>query len=128
MEVTFDPRTDCVFATVTGPVSPEGLLKAFSEACDKALERGSARILADLSELEGNLSASDRFKVGEGAAAQSLGRKWRVRPKVALVGKAPLMDGFGAMVALSRGLNVKTFSEVSQALDWLGAPEDLVFG
>jgi len=38
---------------------------------------------------------------------------------VATVGKPPVVDGFGALVAWNRGLVVKTFSESQEAMDWL---------
>jgi hypothetical protein len=121
MEIKFDSRTDCVFVTFTGPFSPKGLLQTFYEACDKAVERGSARILLDCSETDGKISIPDRFKVGELAAASSLGRRWKTRPQVAVVCKATMIgDGFGATTASSRGLNAKMFAGVQHALDWLG--------
>ncbi len=40
-------------------------------------------------------------------------------PKVAMVGKAPLIDGFAAWVASNRGLSAETFSELQKAMDWL---------
>jgi len=41
-------------------------------------------------------------------------------PKIAVVGKPPVIDGLGAVVASSGGVDVQTFSEVQQALEWLG--------
>jgi hypothetical protein len=121
MEVKFDSRTDCVFATIAGPLSPAWLLQVFYKILDAALERGLGLILVDFSTLDGNLTASDRFNLGESAAAYA--RSKNIRPKVAVVGKPPLIDGFGTVAASNRGLNAKTFSEVPQALDWLGLPQ-----
>ena|SRR5579863_2703891 len=123
MEVKFDSRTDCVFVTITGPMPPEGLLSVFYKIIDTAIERGLALILLDFSALDGTLTASERFNLGEDAAAYFLNKSRTIRPKIAVVGKAPLIDGFGAMVASNRGINAKTFSDVPQALDWLGIPQ-----
>jgi hypothetical protein len=120
MEVKFDSRTDCVFATVTGPVSLEETLQAFDKAFDAAVERGLGLVLVDFSQADGALTTHERYKLGEGGAAYSFSKSWKTRPKVAVVGKAPLVDGFGALTASNRGLDTKTFSEVQQALDWLG--------
>ncbi len=120
MEVKFDSRADCVFATVTGAVSLEELLKAFYETFDAAVEHDLGYILVDFSAVEGTLTTYERYKLGEGGAAYSFSKSWKTRPKVAVVGKAPLVDGFGALTASNRGLDAKTFSEVQQALDWLG--------
>jgi hypothetical protein len=120
MEVKFDSRADCVFATVTGPVSLEALLQAFNKTFDAAVERGLDLILVDFSEVDGTLTTHERYKLGEGGAAYSFSKSWKIRPKVAVVGKVPLVDGFGALTASNRGLDAKTFSEVQPALDWLG--------
>jgi hypothetical protein len=42
-----------------------------------------------------------------------------ITPKVATVGKLPLMNGFAARVASNRGLAAETFSESQKAMDWL---------
>jgi hypothetical protein len=120
MEVKFDSRTDCVFATFTGPISAEGLLQAFYKAFDAAVERGLDLILLDCSASDGTLTAVERFKIGESGAAYSFSKSRKLRPKVAVVGNAPLIDGLAAVTASNRGLNAKTFSDVQQALDWLG--------
>src|SRR5579864_4849608 len=122
MEVKFDSRTDCVFATITGSLSPAGLLQVFYKILDAALERGLGLILVDFSALDGNLTASDRFNLGESAAVYFSSRSRQLRPRIAVVGKAPLIDGFGATVASNRGLNAKAFWDIQQALDWLGIP------
>jgi hypothetical protein len=51
MEVKFEPRTDCVFATITGPMAPERLLPIFYKIIDAAVERGLGLILVDFSAL-----------------------------------------------------------------------------
>jgi hypothetical protein len=123
MEVKLDPRTDCVFATLTGPMAPEGLLQVFYKILDAAVDRSSGLILVDFSALDGTLATSERFGLAESAASYFLNKSRTIRPKIAIVGKAPLIDGFGAMVASNRGLNAKAFSDVPQALDWLGIPQ-----
>ena len=122
MEVKFDSRTDCVFASITGPIAPERLLPIFCKIIDTAIERGLGLILVDFSASSGALATSERFNIAESAAAYFLSKSRTIRPKIAIVGKAPLIDGFGAMVASNRGMNAKAFSDVSQALDWLGIP------
>ena len=123
MEVKFDARTDFVLATFTGPLSVEALLLAFSKTLDAAVERGIGLILADCSALEGKLTTAERFKIGEDGAAYAFSKSRKLRPKVAVVGKPPLIDGLAAVTASNRGLNAKTFSDVPQALDWLGIPQ-----
>ena len=52
--------------------------------------------------------------------------RWRItifsKPlafKVAIVGKPPLINGFGALVASNRGVAAETFSDSAQATGWL---------
>jgi hypothetical protein len=129
VEVKFDPRADCVLATFAGPFSLEELLEAFHKTYESATEQGLRLILIDCSGLDGMLSTQERFKLGESAVAYWLGKSpetnWLskpagIRPKIAIVGKVPLVDGFGALAASNRGVNAKAFSEVPQALGWLG--------
>ena len=123
MEVKLDSRTDCVLAAITGPIAPDRLLAVFCTIIDAAIERGLAPILIDFSPADGTLTTSERFNLAENVAAYFLRKSRTIRPKIAIVGKAPLIDGFGAMVASNRGINAKAFPDVPQALDWLGIPQ-----
>jgi hypothetical protein len=93
------------------------LVQDTCDTIDVAVERGVRLIVLDCSALQGNLTSSERFKVGESGAAYAFSKARKLRPKVALVGKPPLTDGFAIIVAANRGINAKTFSEVPQALD-----------
>ena len=103
-------------------MQPERLLPIFYKIIDTAIERGLGPILIDFSASSGALATSERFNLAESATAYFLSKSRTIRPKIAIVGKAPLIDGFGAMVASNRGTNAKAFSDVSQALEWLGIP------
>jgi hypothetical protein len=120
MAVKFESRTDCVFATFLGPVTAEVMLQDSCQTIDVAIERGQRLIVIDCSALQGNLTASERFKVGESGAAYAFTKARKLRPKVALVGKPPLIDGFAVIVAANRGINAKVFCEIPQALEWFG--------
>jgi hypothetical protein len=48
-------------------------------------------------------------------------RSRSITPKIATVGKPPLIDGFAARVAWNRGLIAETFLDVQKAMDWLKA-------
>lgn len=129
MEVKFDPRADCVLATFAGPFSIADLLAAFRKTYEAATDRGLGLILIDCCELDGTLTTHERFKLAESAAAywssksarmNWLGAAANSRPKIAIVGRAPLVDGFGALAASNRGVNAKAFSELPHALGWLG--------
>jgi hypothetical protein len=109
-----------VFATLTGSHSLEEVLKAFHGAYEAAFCRGLGLILIDCSGLDGELTTVERFELGESGATYWSQKAWRIMPRIAVVGKAPVIDGFAALVASNRGVEAQTFSEVQQALDWLG--------
>jgi hypothetical protein len=89
--------------------------------CDAALEKGLDKILVDCFALEGELSTLERYKLGCTIAEYCKSRS--MNPKVATVGKLPVIDGFAALVASNRGLIAETFTELPPALDWLNAFE-----
>lgn len=80
--------------------------------------------LVDCRGLQGELTTFERFEHAEFAAEAlkgilKTGKAHRVR--LAYVGKPPLFDTekFGETVAVNRGLNVKSFENVEEALSWL---------
>ena len=120
MEVKIELRTDHLNATFSGPLSQEELSQAFESAYDAAFNQGLRLILIDCSGLDGRLSTRDRFLLGKSGVAYWSTRSWKMLPKIAVVGQAPLIDGFAALVASSGGVNARTFSAVQDALNWLG--------
>jgi len=120
MEVKIEVRADHLNATLIGPLSKEELFQAFEAAYEAAFNQGLRLILIDCSALDGNLSTSDRFMLGKSGVAYWSSRSWKMLPKIAVVGEAPLIDGFGALVASSGGVNARTFPSTQEALNWLG--------
>jgi hypothetical protein len=118
--VKIESRADYVNATLSGPLSLQELLRAFEAAYSAAFDQGLRVILIDCSELGGKLSTGDRFSLGKSGVDYWSSRSGKMIPKIAVVGKAPLIDGFGALVARSGGVNACTFSAVQEALNWLG--------
>jgi hypothetical protein len=104
-------------ANAAGQVSLKEAINVFTKACDVAAERGLDRILVDCLSVEGELSTVERYELGRIVAERCRSRS--TNPKVATVGKPPLIDGFAARVASNRGLVAETFSESQKAMDWL---------
>jgi hypothetical protein len=109
-----------VLATMTGSQSIKEVLQAFEETFDAAFNRGLGLILIDCSGLDGELSTFERFSLGKSGVAYWSARSSKIIPKIAVVGKLPVIDGFGAVVASSGGVETRTFPEVPDALTWLG--------
>ncbi len=117
MDVTVESEDGVLVATAAGPVSLSEAISVFTKACDIAVERGADRILVDCLAVEGELSTMERYELGRSVAEYCSSRS--ITPKVATVGKPPLINGFGARVAWNRGLVAETFSELQKARDWL---------
>jgi hypothetical protein len=120
MEVKVELRGDHVNAALAGPLALEELLRAFEAAYNAAFDQGLRPILIDCSELDGEMSTKDRFLLGKNGVDYWSSKSWKMIPKIAVVGEAPLIDGFAALVASSGGVNARTFSTVREALEWLG--------
>lgn len=90
----------------------------------------SKKVLFDGRKLVGNPKIIERFYYGQ-FAAQSVA-EFRKRglprdPQFAYILKEPVLDPerFGETVAVNRGMNVKAFGSLAEALRWLGiAPVD----
>jgi hypothetical protein len=117
MQLTILPQDDFLLATAVGRVSIEEVLRVFKNVIDTATERGFDKILIDFLALTGRLSDIDRYDIGKTMAEYC--RNKSIHPRVAVIGKPPIVTGFGAQVASNRGLVSMTFSESQAALNWL---------
>ena len=117
MDLTLESRDGVLLATVTGRVSFSEALECWKKICDAAAERGCGKILFDALGAEGEISDLEKYEVSKIIVEYC--RQPSMSPTVAVVGKPPTITGFGALVALNRGLTVFTFSEQQSAMDWL---------
>ena len=92
-------------------------LEGCKNICDAAAERRFGKILFDGLAVEGELSMEERYEIGKTIAEYCRSRS--MSPTVALIGNPPAVTGFGAEVALNRGLLVVKFSERQAGMDWL---------
>jgi hypothetical protein len=119
MEVKLEPKAHYFQATFTGQASTSELLRCFYATVDAASRQGFSLMMLDLFAVEGSLSTQDRLELGENAAAYSLNKRWVARPRMAVVGRPLITDGFVSEVASTRGMNVRTFAQFQEALGWL---------
>jgi hypothetical protein len=117
LDMNVDSKEGVLVATAAGQVSLSEAISVFTKACDVAAERSGDRILVDCLSVEGELSTMDRYELGRTVAEYCNSRS--TTPKVATVGRLPVINGFGAQVAANRGLVAETFSESQEAMDWL---------
>ena len=119
MEVTLAAEDDILLATAAGQASVNEVMRVFKAVIDAAIEQRFENILMDFVAVQGNLSELDLYEIGKTMAEYCVSKS--VYPKVAVVGKPPIVTGFGAQVAWNRGLTSMTFPESQLALNWLRA-------
>lgn len=91
------------------------------EACKK---HQPSNLLVDFRKVEGQMSTMDRYNLSSVASKKYLDEKLTGKVsscRFAFLGNHPLVDPkkFGETVAVNRGLNVKVFTEIKEALAWL---------
>jgi len=113
----------------TGEFSLAEAKRTFLEILDAVLQHKSERILFDGRELKGDPDTIQRFLYGE-FAADAVRRCIKgcgipPTPQFAYVLQEPVLDPqrFGETVAVNRGMWVKAFDNLEDALGWLGVTQ-----
>jgi len=106
-----------LLVTASGTLAFDAALRALKQVCDTAKEKEVKKILVNALALDGELATVERYRLGV-EVAEYLHQR-HMSPRLAFVGKAPTMDGFGVRVAQNRGLTVEMFSTEQEALSWL---------
>ncbi|HJZ96057.1 MAG TPA: hypothetical protein VKE70_06100 [Candidatus Solibacter sp.] len=109
-------------ATVTGPVSLEGAVQRFQETFAFAAQNSARKILINTLHATGNLSLSERYRLATRVVQHYRSLKIGTHA-VALVGKPPLVNGFGLQVARNMGALALLFADTESALRWLTSPQ-----
>lgn len=98
----------------------------FVELLDEAVKTGAAKVLIDGHQLTGNPREFERFLYGEFVAWATVDimRQYNIRLRFAYVIREPLRDPerFGETIAVNRGMDVKTFEDMNEAMQWLNQP------
>lgn len=115
-----------------GEFDLEEAKRTFLEVIDAIDENRSEKVLFDGRDVSGNPTIVERFYYGEFAAeivnSSRQDRKWLVNPQFAYVLVRPVLDPLrlGETVAANRGMNVKVFDNLDDAVKWLElAPEEV---
>jgi len=109
-------------ATVTGPVSLAGAVQRLQETFAFAAQNSTRKILINTLDATGDLSVFERCRIATRAVHyyRSLNVGGHA---IALVGKPPLVNGFGLQVAQNMGALALLFSNTEPALRWLTSPQ-----
>lgn len=112
-------------ATSTGHFSVPEATRTFLEVIDGIIKYNATKVLFDGREITGEPLTMERFYYGEFVAQAVMnciisGKISHV-PKFAYVLRPPVLDPdrFGETVAKNRGMKVKTFETLEDAISWL---------
>ena len=117
MKSSIQQKANLLVATVSGQIGFARSFQIFKGIFDSAREKGCDRILFDCSAVTGELTTHERFLFGEEAAKHEHAGSFH--PRIALLGTAPTVDGFGVLVGRNRGMSARAFSVREEALKWL---------
>ena len=95
----------------------------FIELLDEAIRNGASKVLIDGRQMTGTPTEFERFLYGSFAAWATVDvmTQHKVWLKFAYVIHDPLRDPerFGETVAVNGGMDVKTFEDINEAVEWL---------
>ena len=106
-----------MLVTVSGSSNFDEQLRLLKQVCDIAAENQVTKILVNGLALDGELDTLERYRVGAEVAAYIHQRQ--MNPRLAIVGKPPVADGFGVRVAQNRGIATEWFLTQQEGLNWL---------
>jgi hypothetical protein len=126
MHLRIIPEAEFLSVVVTGEFSLEEAESTFLDIVGAVSENKSEKVLVDGRELSGDPRKIERFFYGDFAAQmyRDLIKIITSRaPVFAYVLQEPVLDPqrFGETVAKHRGMLVKAFDNLDDALGWLGA-------
>jgi hypothetical protein len=128
MPVSIQPESGLLRVIATGEFSLKDAESTFLEVLDAVARHKTGKILFDGREIVGDPETIERFFYGE-FAAHAVARRLIESgvlhlPQFAYVLHEPVLDPkrFGETVAVNRGMWVKVFDNVEDALEWLGLP------
>lgn len=124
MSITVRNEPAFLLAEATGIFSIKEAKRTFLEVLEAVERYQSGKVLFDGSRLVGKPSTMERFYYGEFAALEIcslVSRSGGEAPRFAYVLKPPVLDRhrFGETVAVNRGMIVKTFENIEDAISWL---------
>ena len=119
-------ESDLLRVIATGEFSLEEAERTFIEMLDAVEQHKKEKILFDGRQITGDPSIIQRFLYSD-FAARTVARYRRERsipnPQFAYVLREPVLDPrrFGETVAVNRGMRVRAFENLEDALGWLRA-------
>jgi SpoIIAA-like len=116
-------ESELLSVEASGDFSLESAKQAFLEMLKSVAQYNAEKILFDARNIQGEPLALERFFYGQFAATESrrIADEHKIVPRFAYVMQHPLSDQtrLGETVAVNRGMNVRVFETVKEAIEWL---------
>jgi hypothetical protein len=124
IELKTEPQPGYLRITFEGHFEPSLIDEVTSGVVENGVKHQSSKMLLDFRQVDGQMSTMDRYNVASIFAKKYLDQKLAgtiPSCRFAFVGNHPLVDPkkFGETVAINRGINIKVFTEMAEALAWL---------
>jgi hypothetical protein len=124
IELKIEPQSGYLRITFEGHFEPPLIDEVTSRVIENGVKHQSSKMLLDFRQVDGEMSTMDRYNTASVFAKKYLDEKLAGKIptcRFAFVGNHPLVDPkkFGETVATNRGINIKVFTEMTEALSWL---------
>ncbi len=113
IETFYNNKENYVSFVCKGDFVFDKFVNEFDKLADFCHKNNCRNLLFDMSGLNSPLPDWDRFKTGEAIADKLMGIK------LASFSKASFTNGFTINVAFNRGMDIKVFTDLEEALKWL---------
>ena len=111
----FERRNGYIYVKYSEPYQLQKFVTISKQVYNICLAEKYNKILVDISSMPGKVKPMERFKIGvEGALI------FRNIVKISVLYRAEEIDKFAETVGVNRGLNGRIFSDMDEALTWLG--------
>ena len=112
---TIERRNGYVFVEYSDQYNLEKVIDLAKEVFEICMAENYQKVLTSFLDMPGKIKQAERFQLGvQGALI------FGYKVKVAVVYRKEEIDFFAETVGINRGLHVHIFSEMNQALEWLG--------
>lgn len=117
---SYSADADAVMTTYAGVIPPDLLAEAVKGTMALGLEKGTSRFLADCTALEGGHSIVDLYFIGQLLEDAGISRSFREAIVLPQLQSAAAEVRFWETTCWNRGMDVRVFKTMAEALAWLG--------
>ena len=120
-DTTITLEKDILLVNADGSYSLDKAKNLFKKSIDSALLHNKAKIVIDVTNVTGDIPFLDRFDFSAFLANYTHEHAMDKVERIAVTGHEPIVhnERFGELVAVNRGLNLKVFTSMKEAVIWL---------